>query len=98
MPLLDIHDNVAQEAVVYGGSTSNGLLDISFEVSAVRNSATQYSLNVVFFGSTSVRRMQFFLLLIGNEAAGHLRASTLGISGLIQFTPLTFNRSAAIAL
>jgi hypothetical protein len=92
MSLLDIHDNVNHHAVVYGGSSNNGALEMAFTVSAVRTNSTQYILNVVLFGATSVTRMQFFLLLIGNEATGLIQALTFSFSDLIQFQPPTFSR------
>jgi hypothetical protein len=78
MPLLDIHDNVNHHAVVYGGSTNNGALEMSFRVSAVQNSPTQYTLSVTLLGATDLTRLQFFLLLIGNEAVGLLQAVFIG--------------------
>jgi hypothetical protein len=75
--LLDIHDNVIQTAVVYGGSTNLGALEMSFKIYLTRISATHYSLNVTLYGATSLMRMQFFLLLIGSEAAGFIEAPTI---------------------
>jgi hypothetical protein len=84
MPLLDIHDNVNYHVIVYGGSSNNGALEMAYQVSAVRNSATQYTLTVTLLGATSLTRIQFFLLLIGNEAATHLEAHTIGFYFVIQ--------------
>jgi hypothetical protein len=75
MSLLDIHNNTAYATVVYGSSSNNGALEMTFDVSAFRNSATQYTLYVTLYGSTSLTRMQLFLLLIGNEAAGYIEVT-----------------------
>jgi hypothetical protein len=95
MPLLDIHDNVEHQAVVYGGSSNNGAMEMSFTVSAVRNSATQYTMNVALFGDTSVTRIQFFLLLIGNEAVGSVEALTFGC--LLSYTVQSPNIVSPVA-
>jgi hypothetical protein len=80
--LLDVHDNVNHHAIVFGGLSNLGSGEVAFSVSVVNSSATQYSLAVSLFGTTSFSRMQFHLLLVGNEAAGVLEARTLSSCGV----------------
>jgi hypothetical protein len=74
VPFLDVHDNINHHAVVFQGLSNLGGPEASFSVSVVGTSATQYYLAVTLFGTTFFSRMQFQLLLIGNEAAGIIEA------------------------
>jgi hypothetical protein len=87
VPFLDIHDNVDHSAIVLGGYHLEGRPELSFMVSVVGPSATQYYLSVVLLGNSSCLQLQFWLLLIGTEGAGIVSAPTFSISLLKKTIP-----------
>jgi hypothetical protein len=84
---LDIHDNIDHHAITLSGFSNLGSPEASFSVSVANTSSTQYTLAVTFFGTTSFSRLQFQLLLVGNEAAGELELRTFRCYGLMQTRP-----------
>jgi hypothetical protein len=70
LPLRDVHDNVDHYALVLGGFSNEGAGEVAFLAAVIGNSSTQYYLAISLIGATTFSRMQFWLLLIGTEAAG----------------------------
>jgi hypothetical protein len=68
----DIHNNISHSAIVLAGLSNTGELDCSFRVDVISPLLTQYHLSVSIYGASAFTQMQFFLILIGNEASGYI--------------------------
>jgi len=65
----DIHNNVNSYAIAYSGhDTPISKTDCAFNILVLNSFPTQYHLGLSLYGSTTFAQIQFFLLLIGNEA------------------------------
>lgn len=57
---------------------------MSFDLVVVGNSSTQFVLALGVYGSTKVIRLNFALILIGNEGAGAIEAASLSTNMLTE--------------
>jgi hypothetical protein len=72
IPLNDLHNNVNHHALALAGLSALGSNDSKFRVQIIGAAPTVYLLALALFGISSYSRLQFFLLLVGNEATTYL--------------------------
>jgi hypothetical protein len=81
----DVHSNLDYTSVVLGGLSTEGTMECKFALQAGTPTSTQVLLTLTVIDTNSrFTQMQFFLLLVGTEAAGQIEAHQFCTSLRIQ--------------
>jgi hypothetical protein len=79
LALGDVHNNIDHYAIVYSGhwNPSNST-EVAFTIQTISNTNTQFVFDLQVYGATTIRQINFALLIVGTEGLGNIEVVPFG--------------------